>query len=81
MPDQPVMVALRPFTQLDDRYSRGSEGTGLGLPLSLGLMRLHGGTLHIESQPGAGTTVVLYLPGRGAAAPSLTAKLAQGRAA
>jgi signal transduction histidine kinase len=45
----------------------------------MGLMRLHGGTLHIESQPGSGTTVILNLPGHGAT--PRTAKTLQGRAA
>jgi two-component system cell cycle sensor histidine kinase PleC len=80
MTHEEIMLALQPFAQVDARRARSQEGTGLGLPLALGLARLHGGTLHIESQPGAGTTVVLTLPGRSAGAASLTAT-AQGRAA
>ena len=37
-------------------------GTGLGLPLSADLIRLHGGTLAIDSLPGAGTTIRIILP-------------------
>jgi PAS domain S-box-containing protein len=37
-------------------------GTGLGLPLSVELIRMHGGDLSIESQPGKGTKVVITLP-------------------
>jgi two-component system cell cycle sensor histidine kinase PleC len=76
MTHEEIMLALKPFAQVDARRARSAEGTGLGLPLALGLARLHGGTLHIESQPGAGTTVVVALPRRAAAKP-----IAQGKAA
>jgi signal transduction histidine kinase len=37
-------------------------GTGLGLPLSVDLMRLHGGDLVLDSEHGTGTRVRLLLP-------------------
>ena len=37
-------------------------GTGLGLPVSRGIVEVHGGTLWLESVPGQGTTAVLILP-------------------
>jgi len=54
--------ALERFGQIDSRLSRKYEGTGLGLPLSKGLMELHGGTLEVESAVGVGTTVTITLP-------------------
>ena len=57
-----IPKALTPFTQVDGSLSRTHEGTGLGLPLAKHLTELHGGTLTIESQPGAGTTVYVDLP-------------------
>ena len=57
-----VAVALEPFRQLDHALSRSYEGTGLGLPLAKKLIERHGGTLDIESVPGAGTTVTATLP-------------------
>ncbi len=60
-PDQ-IAIALRPFGQVQSSHSRNHEGTGLGLPIARGLARQHGGDLHLESQPGAGTTVFLTLP-------------------
>lgn len=36
--------------------------TGIGLPVSLGIAREHGGRLEVESTPGVGTTFLLTLP-------------------
>jgi PAS domain S-box-containing protein len=38
------------------------RGTGLGLPVALGIVHGHQGFLAIDSQPGRGTTVRIYLP-------------------
>lgn len=38
------------------------QGTGLGLPTVLGIVRSHGGFLRVNSAPGTGTTFELYLP-------------------
>jgi signal transduction histidine kinase len=38
-------------------------GRGLGLALSVGIMRSHHGAVLVESEPGAGTTVRMLLPG------------------
>ncbi len=54
--------AFAPFEQVDSRLARQYEGTGLGLPLSLGFMRLHGGDLLLESRHGKGTTAIALLP-------------------
>jgi two-component system cell cycle sensor histidine kinase PleC len=53
---------FEPFVQADGNLDRASSGTGLGLPLSRKLIELHGGTLHLESTPSAGTTAVVTLP-------------------
>jgi len=53
---------LRPFEQVDSVLVRRHAGTGLGLPLSKALVELHGGALHIESEPGRGTEVRFDLP-------------------
>jgi signal transduction histidine kinase len=38
------------------------QGTGLGLSMIYGFARQSGGQAHIQSEPGVGTTVCLYLP-------------------
>ena len=40
----------------------GVKSTGLGLPIARSFVELHGGSLHLESVLGAGTTAVLRLP-------------------
>ncbi|MEK9723051.1 MAG: ATP-binding protein [Rhodospirillaceae bacterium] len=53
---------LAPFEQVRENQTLASEGTGLGVYLSRVLTELHGGTLSIDSKPGAGTKVTVTLP-------------------
>jgi PAS domain S-box-containing protein len=55
------------------------KGTGLGLSQVYGMARQAGGTARIESKPGAGTTVRLYLP-RTAAGAVMKAEPEAGKA-
>jgi PAS domain S-box-containing protein len=57
MDEETKTRALEPFFT-----TRVALGGGLGLPTAYGLVRQSGGTLLIESSPGAGTTVEVYLP-------------------
>jgi signal transduction histidine kinase len=57
-----IATALAPFGQVDSKLARKYEGTGLGLPLSNAMVKLHGGELTIGSVVGAGTTVTVRLP-------------------
>ncbi len=42
--------------------SKGSRGTGIGLPVSRKIMREHGGRIRVEGGPGEGTRFVLSWP-------------------
>jgi signal transduction histidine kinase len=48
-------------------FSRGREGSGLGVVIANGVVTQHGGTLSFQSAPGSGTTVTIELPQVGAA--------------
>jgi len=54
----------KPFYQVDGSLAREHEGAGLGLALVSAYVRLHGGTLAIESALGSGTTVTVRFPAR-----------------
>ncbi len=62
MDEKAIETAMLPFGQVDSSISRKCKGTGLGLPLSKGLVEAHGGTLEIESEANIGTTVLVTLP-------------------
>jgi two-component system cell cycle sensor histidine kinase PleC len=57
-----IEKALSPYGQIDSKISRKHQGTGLGLPISHSLAKMHGGDLAIESTPDMGTTIALMLP-------------------
>ncbi len=43
-------------------FSTKAAGTGLGLTIAKRNVELNGGTIHVDSKPGAGTTVTIELP-------------------
>ena len=60
-------IAREDLPRMFDRYFRrgGTEykGTGLGLPISNGIVRAHGGRMWIESTVGTGSTFYFSIPG------------------
>ncbi len=52
-----------PFFTTKTTAGKGQRrGTGLGLAVTYGIMQEHAGKIHVESQPGAGTTFALEFP-------------------
>jgi len=43
-------------------FSKRSGGSGLGLAVSLGLVRAHGGAITAENREGGGTVLRIVLP-------------------
>jgi two-component system, cell cycle sensor histidine kinase PleC len=62
MDEQEVKTAITRFGQVASPWSRKHHGTGLGLPLAIGLVELHDGKLTIQSVKDHGTTVTIVLP-------------------
>jgi signal transduction histidine kinase len=62
MTAQQLEKAFSIYGQVDSRIAREHEGTGLGLPISQSLARLHGGDLIAHSVPGKGTRMAFLLP-------------------
>jgi polar amino acid transport system substrate-binding protein len=63
--DEGVGIPEEHLPRLTDPFfttKRDSGGTGLGLSVSAGIVKEHGGTLEFRSRPGAGTAVVLTFP-------------------
>jgi signal transduction histidine kinase len=62
MSEDELERALQPFGQAHSSTTRTYGGTGLGLPITQGLVEAHGGVLTIVSTPGKGTCVSITLP-------------------
>jgi signal transduction histidine kinase len=62
MDEAEIAKAMTVFGQVSSGLARSHEGSGLGLPLTKGLVELHGGTLVITSEKGVGTTVTMTFP-------------------
>ena len=62
MSNEDIDKAMEKFGRISHKVENGVQGTGLGLPLSSGLMALHDGLLNIDSGPGTDTTIRFCLP-------------------
>ena len=63
MSEKEIAIALEPFRQLATSSRWGSNGTGLGLPLTKALAEANRATFSIKSAVNAGTLVEVTFPG------------------
>jgi signal transduction histidine kinase len=70
MNEETLRNCLEPFYT-----TKGAGGSGLGLAMSYGIIRRHGGTIELKSKLGKGTTFIIHLPVLKDAAPREEAEL------
>ena len=62
MSRQNIKHIFEPFFRINPDSSQSSSGTGLGLALVFEIMKIHKGTIAVESNEGIGTTFTLQFP-------------------
>jgi len=62
IPRAKINEIFNSFKQVDGTSTRSYGGTGLGLTIARDLVHLHGGTIHVKSEEGTGSTFSFTLP-------------------
>ena len=62
IPEHELPRMFERFHRIEAAEARTHEGSGIGLALVGELVRLHGGRIDVQSQPGAGTTFTVSIP-------------------
>ena len=62
MSQEELLMATQPFGQVRNGHGDANEGTGLGLPISVALVKSHGGKFTLESQQDTGTCARFIIP-------------------
>ncbi len=62
MTDEQLRIAMTRFGRAENSLMHKHPGSGLGLPLSIDLVRLHGGSFDISSVVERGTRIVIEFP-------------------
>jgi len=62
IPDAERASIFEPFFRIDPSRSKKTGGYGLGLSMCKRIVEAHGGTIHIESNPGRGASFIVKIP-------------------
>jgi PAS domain S-box-containing protein len=62
IPAQELPLIFQRFHRVQGAQGRTYEGTGIGLALVGDLIKLHGGTVSVDSEMGQGTTFRIFIP-------------------
>ena len=62
IPKKDLDKVVARFYRVEDKDEERKEGSGLGLSIVKEFIKLHGGTITVESEPNKGTTFHILLP-------------------
>jgi len=62
IPVEELPNVFKRFHRIENARGRSHEGTGIGLALASELVKLQGGNIEVESEPGRGTVFLVKLP-------------------
>ena len=78
IPADALERVFTPFERAQREATSEIEGTGLGLSITLSLVKLHGGTVALDSTVGKGTVVTVTLPAHRVVSAPVQARFARG---
>ena len=81
IPSEEVPHIFERFRRIAGARSRTHEGSGIGLALVQEIVRLHGGTIEVQSRAGTGTTFTVRVPMGGAHLPGDRVNVARSSSA
>ena len=61
IPEEDQILLFEPYVQVISGSARKHGGTGLGLSIAKSVVKMHGGTITVESVPGEGSTFIVRL--------------------
>src|SRR6187401_2332421 len=62
IPEEEIPIVLSKFGQGSNAIKSAKQGTGLGLPIAMNLIELHGGTFTLKSKVRIGTELIATFP-------------------